>query len=296
MGYAIHVIDDDSIQSELFAYYLGLAGFEVRQDVDGPQGLLRMEAVLPDLVLLDVQMPEMDGLEVLRRMRASPRTRDVPVLLVSCMERSHARLRGLELGADDYITKGCSQPELLARVRAGLRRGARYKSLQHSFGGAIEDIGLATLLHTLQIGGRTASVLFTDIGAGILVGQGALRTCHLKRFTGSEALQRLFLVVRGRFDSDFDVTVGPAERSLATPHVLMDSLLAVDEVRRALEERLSTNPRVGLGPKGWTAPGRPRASLPMPALELVASMEGDLRNNAELVAGALRRDELRIVD
>jgi len=113
------LIDDDARLSELLATYLGPHGFVVDHALDGPRGLAMLEAGAYDVVLLDVMMPGMDGLEVQKRIRQKSR---VPVLMLTARGDETDRVVGLELGADDYIAKPFSPRELLARIRAVLRR------------------------------------------------------------------------------------------------------------------------------------------------------------------------------
>lgn len=121
MSARILVVDDDPLHRALIAEYLGLEGFDVCEAEDGPRALARASELEPDIVVLDVQMPEMNGFEVARRLRALAPLRGVWVLFVSSLDIEQ---RGVEHGGDDFLRKPCGQAELLARVRAGLRRGA----------------------------------------------------------------------------------------------------------------------------------------------------------------------------
>ncbi|WP_394829894.1 response regulator transcription factor [Pendulispora albinea] len=115
------LIDDDVRLYELLASYLEQNGFTVTAVSDGPQGLAALAAGTFDAVLLDVMMPGMDGLEVLRRIREKNR---IPVLMLTAKGDETDRVVGLEIGADDYVPKPFSPRELLARLRAVLRRAA----------------------------------------------------------------------------------------------------------------------------------------------------------------------------
>ncbi|WP_192907061.1 response regulator transcription factor [Glycomyces paridis] len=115
------VVDDDHALAEVVARYLRRDGFEVDYAADGATGLERALATLPDLVVLDLMMPGMDGFEVCRRLR---RTTDIPVVMLTARGEENDRIAGLDLGADDYVTKPFSPRELAARVRAVLRRSA----------------------------------------------------------------------------------------------------------------------------------------------------------------------------
>lgn len=116
----ILVVDDDAHLREVLQYALEKEGFKVEAAKNGAEGLARAERDDVDLVVLDILMPELDGLEVCRRLRAK---RSVPIIFLSSKAEEVDRIVGLELGGDDYLAKPFSPRELCARVRAVLRRG-----------------------------------------------------------------------------------------------------------------------------------------------------------------------------
>ncbi len=116
------VIDDDPGLSELLVEYLGGRGFAVERALDGPAGLERLGRGGVDLVVLDVMMPGMDGFEVLQAIRRTPATARLPIIMLTARGEDTDRIVGLELGADDYLPKPFNPRELLARVKAVLRR------------------------------------------------------------------------------------------------------------------------------------------------------------------------------
>ncbi|MEU4264482.1 response regulator transcription factor [Streptomyces sp. NPDC025273] len=117
------VVDDDPTVSEVVAGYLERAGFAVRLAADGPAALRAVEERRPDLMVLDLMLPGMDGLEVCRRLRARESgTRPVPVIMLTARGDEDDRILGLEVGADDYVTKPFSPRELVLRVQSVLRR------------------------------------------------------------------------------------------------------------------------------------------------------------------------------
>ena len=119
----ILVVDDDSHIREVICFALRRAGFEVTEAADGEAALTRIERDKPDLVILDILMPEMDGLDVCRAVRSgSSASANVPILFLSSKDAEVDRVVGLELGADDYITKPFSPRELVARVKTYFRR------------------------------------------------------------------------------------------------------------------------------------------------------------------------------
>lgn len=115
----ILIIDDDLELCELLADWLSAEGFSVTMAQDGPEGLQRARTEAPDAIILDVMLPGMNGLEVLRALR---QTCSVPLLMLSARGEPVDRILGLELGADDYLPKPCDPRELVARLRALLRR------------------------------------------------------------------------------------------------------------------------------------------------------------------------------
>jgi len=126
----ILVVDDLPQNVKLLADLLGAKGFTVVTASSGPEGLLKLEAESPDLVLLDVMMPGMSGYEVCRKIRENPANGILPVVMVTSLDPAQERIRGLEAGADDFLTKPVNQPELLARVRSLVRVKQLYDTVQ----------------------------------------------------------------------------------------------------------------------------------------------------------------------
>jgi len=118
----ILIVDDEEDVMELIRYNLAKEGFNCDAAYSGRQALQKAQAVLPNLILLDLMLPEIDGLEVCRRLKSSSQTEHIPIVMVTAKSDEADIVAGLELGADDYITKPFSPKVLLARVRAVLRR------------------------------------------------------------------------------------------------------------------------------------------------------------------------------
>jgi two-component system phosphate regulon response regulator PhoB len=106
----------------LLSYNLEKEGYRVVVAADGEEGMLQIEERLPDLVLLDWMLPKLSGIEVCRRIRGKSETRNMPIIMLTARGEESDRIRGLDTGADDYLTKPFSMSELIARIRAVLRR------------------------------------------------------------------------------------------------------------------------------------------------------------------------------
>ena len=122
MTRTVLVVDDDPHIRQLLVFAFEKAGLEVREAGDGEEAMAQVRRAMPDLVVLDINMPRMDGLEVCRRLRA---TSEVPVLFLSSRDEEFDRVLGIELGADDYVVKPFSPREVVARADAILRRTGR---------------------------------------------------------------------------------------------------------------------------------------------------------------------------
>jgi two-component system, OmpR family, phosphate regulon response regulator PhoB len=118
------VVEDESAIAELISINLRHAGFDVTIATTAPQAQAAVDAVLPDLVLLDWMLPGQSGVQLARQWRADARTREMPVIMLTARAEEADKITGLDAGADDYLTKPFSTKELLARIRAVLRRKA----------------------------------------------------------------------------------------------------------------------------------------------------------------------------
>jgi two-component system phosphate regulon response regulator PhoB len=116
------VVEDEPAQREVLAYNLEAEGFDVARAANGEEALMLVRESPPDVIVLDWMLPNVSGIEVCRRLKTRPETRALPIIMLSARSEEVDRVRGLETGADDYVVKPYSIVELMARVRAQLRR------------------------------------------------------------------------------------------------------------------------------------------------------------------------------
>lgn len=116
------VVEDEPAQLEILAYNLESDGFLVSRARDGEEALLLIREDVPDVIVMDWMMPHLSGIEVCRRLKSNPETRSIPIIILSARSEDEDKVRGLEIGADDYVVKPYSVVELMARVRSQLRR------------------------------------------------------------------------------------------------------------------------------------------------------------------------------
>jgi DNA-binding response OmpR family regulator len=147
----ILVVEDDRDIADLIIHYIEKAGWQGHVAASGPDGLTEARRKLPDCVVLDVMLPGMDGLEVCRALRTDPTTAVVPIIMLTARSEETDRIVGLELGADDYLAKPFSPGELVARIRAMLRRTQRIATPEQIVFG---DIQMDLSRHTVADRGR----------------------------------------------------------------------------------------------------------------------------------------------
>jgi len=149
----IVVVEDEKNISEVIAYNLKREGYKVICSASGEDGLKLIKSEQPDAVLLDLMLPGLDGLEVCRRIKSDPVLRDIPVLMVTAKGEESDIVLGLGIGADDYIPKPFSPRELIARVKAALRRGPLRESLEVEKRLEHGDVVINSVRHEVTVGG-----------------------------------------------------------------------------------------------------------------------------------------------
>ncbi|HDI00592.1 MAG TPA: response regulator transcription factor [Firmicutes bacterium] len=159
MAKLIAIVDDEPDILELISYHLKKERFEVREFRDGEGLLSFIETMLPDLVILDLMLPGMDGLEVCRVLRGNRRTSSVPIIMLTAKGSEADKVVGLELGADDYVVKPFSPRELVARVKAVLRR-AKVEEKGESL--VIGDLAIDTNRFEVRFKGRRIDLTPTE--------------------------------------------------------------------------------------------------------------------------------------
>ena len=166
----ILIVDDNEANVRLLDLHLRNAGYRTEKAYDGEQALEKVRATDPDLILLDVMMPKLDGYEVCRRVRADDATSVIPVVMITALTGVEDRIRGLDCGADDFVSKPFDKGELLARVK-NLLRIKYYRSMiaeRQKFDAVIEDLSYGIIVtdgdHKATVVSRQAQVLLNRVG------------------------------------------------------------------------------------------------------------------------------------
>jgi DNA-binding response OmpR family regulator len=218
-GERILVIEDEPDILELIEYNLGRAGFRVSGARDGEDGLAQALRDPPDLVLLDLMLPSLSGLDVCRRLRESPATREVPVIMVTAKGEEVDVVAGLEAGADDYITKPFAVRILVARIQAVLRRFPVGEA-----GGAVVvgKVRVDPSRHQVTVGEEP--VPFTATEFRLLH---ALVSRPGRVFTRAQLLERAMGPNSEIGDRNVDVHIGAVRRKLGDQRDLLETVRGV---------------------------------------------------------------------
>ncbi len=206
------IVEDEAAQREVLGYNLEAEGFRVAKAVDGEEALLLVEEENPDIIVLDWMLPSVSGIEVCRQLKTRADTRSVPVIMLSARSEEVDRVRGLETGADDYVVKPYSVVELMARVKAQLRR-----SRPSSAGVRLEfdDIVLDSETHRVTRGDRSLKLGPTEF---------RLLTTFMEKPGRVWSREQLLDRVWGRdiyVDTrTVDVHIGRLRKALGSPDVL----------------------------------------------------------------------------
>jgi two-component system alkaline phosphatase synthesis response regulator PhoP len=218
----IIVIEDETDILEVISYNLSREGFKVITATDGKDGLRKIIDQSPDLVILDLMLPGVDGIDLCRRIKADPLTRRIPVVMVTAKGEESDVVLGLGVGADDYISKPFSPKELIARVKAVLRRGPLRDDLapgeRISSGGVTVD----AVRHEVRIGGRPIDFTATEF-----------RLLHFlashpgRAFTRDQLLSRVIGEGAQVLDRNIDVHVRAVRKKLGERQDLIETIRGV---------------------------------------------------------------------
>ncbi len=280
-SWRVLLAEDEALMAQMMADMLTELPVEVSVARDGREALMLVEKSRPDLILLDCMMPELDGFEVAATLKANPATQDIPIIFLSARGRVEDKVRGLELGAEDYLIKPVRREEMLARVRNVLRRfearrsaGTVESSLMR---GRLEFMGLPNIIQALETERRTGTLrLSADGGRGeILLVEGRIAFAVEGARQGEAAVYRMLAWAKGDFELEPTSGTGPAAARIDKPN---QSLLM--EGMRRLDELPSLRRAVG-------APAGPIRMFPLFRDSLLRrTLPGDLRQLVTLCDGA----------
>jgi DNA-binding response OmpR family regulator len=238
------LVDADPRSVRVLEVSLKKAGYSVTTATDGLDALSKVEVSSPDLVLSDTRLPNLDGYALVRRLKERPEWASIPVVFLTSQKSVEDKIRGLELGVEDYLTKPIFVRELLARVNLLLARrtqeniATRQTSGRTRFTGSIQDMAVVDLLQTFEVS-RKSGVVHLKSGtqrAKIYFRDGKIVDAEVSRLRGEEAVYRTLIWNEAEFEVEFSPVKNEDIMGTSTQGVLMEGMRRVDEWGRLLEQ------------------------------------------------------------
>ncbi len=218
------------------------AGFSVTTAIHGRDALEKVQISPPDLVLSDTKMPEMDGLVLCKTLKTDERYKHIPFVFLTNQKAVEAKVKGLEMGADDYLTKPIYIKEIVTRVtmilqKADKERIERRETTKGGFAGNLVDMGVVDLVQTFEIGRKTGTISIKgDRVATIYFKEGRVIDAEMGRLKGENAFYRLLNATEGEFEVQFTSLDRPERIEVSTQGLLMEGMRRLDEWGRMLEQ------------------------------------------------------------
>ncbi len=294
----ILIIDDDPIIQKLLEKQLELSGFATLHAMSGMEALQILDDQHVDLIILDISMPQMDGFQTLARIRKTAAGKAMPVIILSILDRDHLKIKGLELGADDYMVKPFNAAELTARIKAVLRRKEGCHSRQGVVSGDLAVLGITDILQMLSLSQKNATIDLPDIRGKIVARCGQVVSARQSMFTGMEALIRLLLLESGTFLLTYEQQrpVRPDEEGREIRHLLLKVTMRVDEIKEVMEELGGRDAMLQIGEKPTNIPQIEalRHAFPMSMTTLLTQMEGSIKACMELIERAITQGKITV--
>ena len=235
------LVDGDPKSLRVMEVSLKKAGFSVTTATDGKDALQKIEISPPDLVLSDTRLSELDGFELCRRLKADERLRHIPFVFLTSQKAVEFKVRGLEMGGEDYLTKPIYIKEIVTRARMILQKAEKERferrETRGGFSGSLSDLGVVDLAQTFEVGRKTGLIRLDGERSGtIYFRDGRVIDAELGRLAGENAFYRMLNTFEGNFEVQF-VPVDRSERiEVSTQGLLLEGMRRLDEWGRMLEQ------------------------------------------------------------
>jgi CheY-like chemotaxis protein len=240
------LVDGDSKSLRVLEVSLKKAGFNVTTAVNGQDALAKVETSAPDLIISDTKMPEMDGFELVKRLKQNSDWANIPFIFLTAQSDVEDKIRGLELGVEDYLTKPIYIKEIITRVKILLSKKER-QSIEDSgkretrtkFAGQLADMAVVDLIQTIEISRKSGVIHFKHPDGkrgSIYFRAGKVIDAELGRLTGEDAVYRLLVWNEGEFEVEFKNVRRKDVIELSSQGLLMEGMRRVDEWGRLCEQ------------------------------------------------------------
>ncbi len=239
------LVDADTKSLRVLEVSLKKAGFNVTTALSAEDALTKVETSTPDLIISETRMPEMDGLTFARRLRAKPEWAPIPIIFLTGQADVEEKIRGLEMGVEDYLSKPIYIKELIARVKILLSKRERLsleenrRETKTKFAGQLADMAVVDLIQTIEISRKSGVIHFknaSDRKGAIYFRNGKVIDAELGRLTAEDAVYRLLIWSEGEFEVEFKNIRRKDVIELSSQGLLMEGMRRVDEWGRLTEQ------------------------------------------------------------
>lgn len=235
------LVDGDEKSLRVMEVSLKKAGFSVTTAVHGRDALEKVQISSPDLVLADTKMPEMDGFELCRALKTDERFKHIPFVFLTSQKSVEFKVKGLELGGDDYLTKPIYIKEIVTRLKMLLQKAEKEriekKETKGGFSGSLADMGVVDLVQTFEMGRKTGTIAIEgERSANIFFKDGRVVDAEMGRLRGENAFYRILNATDGKFEVQFVPVDRPEAIEVSTQGLLMEGMRRLDEWGRMLEQ------------------------------------------------------------
>jgi DNA-binding response OmpR family regulator len=238
------LVDADPRSLRVLEVSLKNEGFSVTTAADGRDALSKLDFAVPDLILTDISLPRIDGFELVRQVKQNRELEKIPIVFVTSSTALEDKVRSLELGVEDYITKPIFVRELITRVNMLLARRAQQRiatgpmTSRTRFSGSLEDMGVVDLLQTIEVSRKSgvATVVNGQRTASIYFSEGKVVDAEQGRLRGEEAVYRTLIWTSGTFEVEFKQIDNEEIIQTSTQGLLMEGMRRVDEWGRLAEQ------------------------------------------------------------
>jgi CheY-like chemotaxis protein len=243
------LVDGDTKSLRVLEVSLKKAGFNVTTAISGLDALGKVETAAPDLIISDTKMPEMDGFSFCEKLKQMPEWAPIPFIFLTSQTDVEDKVRGLELGVEDYLTKPIYVKELITRVKILLQKkqrqsiadapGGKREAARTKFAGQLADMAVVDLIQTIEISRKSGVIHFLNPEgrrAAIYFRNGKVIDAELGRLTGADAVYRLLVWTDGSFEVEFKNVRRKDVVDMSSQGLLMEGMRRVDEWGRLCEQ------------------------------------------------------------
>ncbi len=234
------LVDSDTKSLRVLEVSLKKAGYNVTCAMNGFDGLQKVETSVPDLIIADTQLPELNGFEFVARLKQNPEWAAIPFIFLASESDVEDKIRGLELGIEDYLTKPFYIKEIVTRVKILLQKRQRESFEQNKresrtkFAGQLADMAVVDLIQTIEVSRKSGAIHFVNpegTNATLYFRGGKIIDAELGRLTGEFAVYRLLIWNEGEFEVEFKTVRRKDVIELSSQGLLMEGMRQLDEFR-----------------------------------------------------------------